>query len=151
MSGLHAQSKIKMCWHRPLRCSLKHRCDGLKLWSHGTTSQPAMSGERRLSWTLQHLPIDSPWWHHHDCSGQKRERGSEKRQRVGEKREWRRRRTMVAVAVGGSYDHEVIACCWSMGKGGRQPGQQIPHLHERDELLSRRTGDSITVPESELD
>lgn len=28
-----------------------------------------MNRERRLSWTLQHLPVDSRWWHHHDYSG----------------------------------------------------------------------------------
>lgn len=32
MSVLHRASKIKMCWHRPGQCSVKHRCDG---FSHG--------------------------------------------------------------------------------------------------------------------
>lgn len=33
-----------------------------------TASQPAMNRERRLSWTLQHLPVDSHWWYHYDYS-----------------------------------------------------------------------------------
>lgn len=37
--------------------------------SHGTASQPATNWERQLSWTLQHLPVDSHWWHHHDYIG----------------------------------------------------------------------------------